>query len=200
MNVHQSALDEVKEAAEAEKKEMRDEVDRLAKELLDKRNRSSNLERENPDLQGRTIRLEEEKTSLSFEVESTSDLVAKLEAEKGDLVCRLEEAVETFKASPEFGATAMEQMDKLVPKWVATRLGEDWMVEQSKVSYRRGLFKTQQVFRRKLALLPKGTSLPDFSLPPPCDDIEEFDPTPYIEEEDFGEEENEEIGLGDQGN
>ncbi|VFQ83725.1 unnamed protein product [Cuscuta campestris] len=42
----------------------------------------------------------------------------------------------------------------------------------------------QQVFRWKLALLPKGTSLRDFRLPPPCDNLVEFDPTPYMKEED----------------
>ncbi|VFQ76067.1 unnamed protein product [Cuscuta campestris] len=54
MNTHQSALDEVKEAVEAEKKKLRDETDHLTKELLEERTRSSNLERENRNLHIRT--------------------------------------------------------------------------------------------------------------------------------------------------
>ncbi|VFQ90185.1 unnamed protein product [Cuscuta campestris] len=200
-NVHQSTLDEVKEATEAEK-ELRGEVDRLAKELLEEGLCNSNLlcrirqlERENYDLNG-------EKTSLSSQVESVSTWVAELEVEKGDLVCCLEGVVETFKASPEFRVTVMEQMEKLVLEWVKTKPEEDWMVEQAKVSYQCGLFQAQQFFRCKLFLLPKGTPLLDFGLPPPSDNIDEFDPTPYMEEEDSDDLEggSERTGPCDQGN
>ncbi|VFQ59402.1 unnamed protein product [Cuscuta campestris] len=119
---------------------------------------------------------------LPGRVASVSARVAELEAEKGDLVCRLEEAVETFKASPEYRATAMEQMDKLVASWTQTRPAEDWLVKKMEVSFWLGLFQAQKFVRRKLTLLPKGTSLLDFDLPPSCDNIRDFDPAPYKDE------------------
>ncbi|VFQ97414.1 unnamed protein product [Cuscuta campestris] len=175
----------MKEATEVEKKGLRDEVARLAKELLEKKSRSSNLarelleekshsstlERENRDLQGCSAWLEEEKNLLSSEVGSISarvveleeekvDLSCQLEAEKGDLARLLEEAVETFKASPKFAAIAMGHMNKLVHKWVVTKPEGDWWVEKAKKSFQCGLFQAQQVFRSKLAMLPKGLLFP----------------------------------------
>ncbi|VFQ89821.1 unnamed protein product [Cuscuta campestris] len=101
------AMDEAKKAAEDRQRELLDEVARLARELEEEK--------------GRSATLEGEKTSLSSEVGSISarvtelegekvNLIQQLEAEKKDQARRLEEAVESFKSSPEFTAVAMERM------------------------------------------------------------------------------------------
>ncbi|VFQ80885.1 unnamed protein product [Cuscuta campestris] len=137
--------DEVKKAVEAEKKELRDGVACLAKELLEEKSRNSNLARELLEEKSRSSNLEREHRGLQG------------------------------------------------------------LVGEAKKSFRCGLFRAQQVFRSKLALLPKGTSLPNFALPPHCNNINEFDPTPYMEEDDYddsegGDEMTAPCDQGEQGN
>ncbi|VFQ76135.1 unnamed protein product [Cuscuta campestris] len=116
---------QVKQRAEAEERKLQDEVGRLTRELLEEKKRSSDLAEELLGEKSHSARLEEEKSSLSSEVGSTSarvvelegekvELVRQLEAKKGDQARCLEEAIEAFKASPEFVAVSMERMDKLV--------------------------------------------------------------------------------------
>ncbi|VFQ70832.1 unnamed protein product [Cuscuta campestris] len=161
----QAASDEALKAAEAKQKELQEEVARLMREL-----------------DGKEVRcavLEAEKASLSSEVESVSARVVELEGEKTDLIQQLEversdrvhlveEAIESFKSSPDFAMVAMERMDKLTVEWLKTEPGAQWMVKKGTKSFNCGLFRAQQVFLDKLARLPKGFSLPDLGFPPPC--------------------------------
>ncbi|VFQ65582.1 unnamed protein product [Cuscuta campestris] len=153
---HQFALDEVRKAAEAKHMELQGEVTRLARELREEKSHYAQLK--------------EEKTSLSSEVGSVSARVVELE-------------VEPFKTSPKFTTVAMERMSKLVVEWLKTEPETKWMVREAKKAFHCGLFWAQQVFRSKLALLPKGTPLADFGFPPLCDTFAEFDPSSYMEEE-----------------
>ncbi|VFQ84588.1 unnamed protein product [Cuscuta campestris] len=91
-------------------------------------------------------------------------------------------------------------MDKLVVEWLKTGPGVQWMVKEAKKSFNCGLFCAEQVFRNKLALLPKGFSFPDIGLPPPCCALAEFDPGPYLDEgsSSASDEEEEEAVPGDQ--
>ncbi|VFQ66161.1 unnamed protein product [Cuscuta campestris] len=93
----------------------------------------------------------------------------------------------------------MEQMDKLVVEWLKTGPGAQWMVRESEKTFNCGLFRAQLVFRDKLARLPKGISLPDLGLPPPCCAFAEFDPSPYLDEESSSasDDEEESVALGD---
>ncbi|VFQ83435.1 unnamed protein product [Cuscuta campestris] len=93
-------------------------------------------------------------------------------------------------------------MEDLTAAWLETEPGAQWMVKEGTKSFNCGLFRAQQVFRDKLAQLPKGFTLPDLGFPPPCRSLAEFDPRPYLnegsssasEEEEGGEED----GPGDQ--
>ncbi|VFQ73966.1 unnamed protein product [Cuscuta campestris] len=95
----------------------------------------------------------------------------------------------------------MERMDKLVAKWLKTGPGVQWMVKEGKTSFNCGLFRAHQVFRNKLAQLPKGFSFPNLGFPPPCRALAEFDPSPYLDKgsSSASDEEEEEAVLGDQG-
>ncbi|VFQ93638.1 unnamed protein product [Cuscuta campestris] len=157
--------------------------------------------------------LEAEKASLSSEVESVSarvvelegektDLIQQLEVERSDRVHHVEEAIESFKSSPDFSMVAMERMDKLTTEWLKTDPGAQWMVKEGTKSFNCGLFRAQQVFCDKLARLPKGFSLPVLGFPPPCRALAEFDPSPYLDggsSSASDEEEEEEADLRDQG-
>ncbi|VFQ68870.1 unnamed protein product [Cuscuta campestris] len=154
--------------------------------------------------------LQDEVARLARELEEEKGRSANLETKNASLSSeahRLEEAIESFKSSPEFTAVAMERMGKLVVEWLNTRPGAQWMVKESEKTFSCGLFRAQLVFRDKLARLPKGISLPDLGLPPPCRAFAEFDPSPYLDEESssaFDEEEEtaaqgNQDGQGDQG-
>ncbi|VFQ66941.1 unnamed protein product [Cuscuta campestris] len=186
---HQAALGEALKTSDARQKELQEE-------------------------ENRCVALEADKASLSLEVESVSARVVELEGEKSDLIQQLEversdrvrhaeEAVESFKSSPDFTMVAMERMEELTAAWLKTEPGAQWMVKEGTKSFNCGLFRAQQVFRDRLAQLPKGFSLPDLGFPPPCRSLAEFDPSPYLDgrsssasEEE--EEEEEEGGLSDQ--
>ncbi|VFR03160.1 unnamed protein product [Cuscuta campestris] len=171
----QAVMDAERRAIEDKQRELQEEVARLARE--------SEVEKEG------------EKT----------DLIQQLEVEKSDQARRVEEAIELFKSSPDFAAVAMERMDKLAAEWLKTEPGAQWMVKEVTKSFNCGLFRAQQVFRSKLARLPKGFSFPDLGLPPPCHALAEFDPSPYLDEgsSSASDEEEEETvddqdGQGDQ--
>ncbi|VFQ90857.1 unnamed protein product [Cuscuta campestris] len=153
----QAAMDEAKKVAEDKQRELQEEVARFARELEEEKGRSAVLETKN--------------ASISSELGSVSARIAELEGEKTDLIQqlevarsdqarRMEEAIESFKSSPDFATVAMERMDKLVVEWLKTRPGVQWMVKEGKKSFNCGLFRAQQVFRNKLARLPKGFSFP----------------------------------------
>ncbi|VFQ64405.1 unnamed protein product [Cuscuta campestris] len=211
---HQAALGEALKTSEARQKELQEEVARLTRELGEKENRCAALAAEKTSHENRCVALEADKASLSLEVESVSSRVVELEGEKSDLIQQLEversdrvrhaeEAVESFKSSPDFTMVAMERMEELRAAWLKTEPGAQWMVKEGTKSFNCGLFRAQQVFRDRLAQLPKGFSLPDLGFPPPCRSLAEFDPSPYLDggsssasEEE--EEEEEEGGQGDQ--
>ncbi|VFQ82919.1 unnamed protein product [Cuscuta campestris] len=211
---HQAALGEALKTSEAKQKELQEEVARLTRELGEKKDRCAALAAEKTSKENRCVALEADKASLSLEVESVSARVVELEGEKSDLIQHLEversdrarhaeEAVESFKSSPDFTMVAMERMEELTAAWLKTEPGAQWMVKEGTKSFNCGLFRAQQVFRDRLAQLPKGFSLPDLGFPPPCRSLAEFDPSPYLDggsssasEEE--EEEEEEGGQGDQ--
>ncbi|VFQ97984.1 unnamed protein product [Cuscuta campestris] len=192
----QAAMDEAKRAVEDKQRELQDEVARLVRELEEEK--------------GRFAQLEVENASLSFQVGSISarvaelegekvDLIQQLEAERSDQARRLEEAVESFKSSPEFTIVAKERMGKLVVEWVKTGPGAEWMVGESDKTFNCGLFRAQLVFCDKLARLAKGISLSDLGLPPPCCAFTDFDPSAYLDEESSSasDEEEESTAQGD---
>ncbi|VFQ85712.1 unnamed protein product [Cuscuta campestris] len=140
-----------------------------------------------------TRELEEEKDhSTKWEEENTS-----LSSKAGSVSAR---AVESFKSSSEFTVVAMERMGKPIVEWLKTGPGAKWMVGEVEKSFNCGLFRAQQVFRDKLARLPKGISLPDLGFPPPCRAFAKFDPSPYLNEESLSasDEEDESTAQGDQ--
>ncbi|VFQ93404.1 unnamed protein product, partial [Cuscuta campestris] len=107
------------------------------------------------------------------------------------------------KSSPDFTVVAMERMEELTAAWLETEPGAQWMVKEGTKSFNCGLFRAQQVFRDRLAQLPKGFSLPDLRFPPPCRSLAEFDSRPYLDEgsssaSEEEEEGGEEDGPGDQ--
>ncbi|VFQ72540.1 unnamed protein product [Cuscuta campestris] len=180
----QAALDEAMRAAEAKQKELQEEVARLTRELEEKESRCATLVVEKASQEDRCITLEADKVSLSLEVESVSARVVELEREKSDLIQQLEmersdwvrhaeEAVESFKSSPDFTTVALEWMDKVTAEWLKTEPRAQWMVNEGIKSFTCGLFRAQQVFRDRLAQLPKGFSLPDLGFPPPCRSLAE---------------------------
>ncbi|VFQ67167.1 unnamed protein product [Cuscuta campestris] len=125
----QAVMDEARKAAEDKQRELQEEVARLARELEEEKGHSAALETKN--------------ASLSSEVGSVSARVAELEGEKADLIQQLdaersdqarrrEEAIESFKSSPDFAAVAMGRMDKLVVEWLDTEPGVQWMVKEAK--------------------------------------------------------------------
>ncbi|VFQ65926.1 unnamed protein product [Cuscuta campestris] len=194
----QATMDEARKAAEDKQRELHEEVAHLARELEEEKGRSAVIETKNASLSSelgsvsaRVAELEGEKT----------DLIQQLEVEKSDQVRRMEEAIESFKSSPDFAAVAMEQMDKLVAEWLKIEPGVQWMNKEGKKSFNCGLFRAQQVFRNKLARFPKGFSFPDLDFPPPCRALAEFDPSPYLDEgsSSASNEEEEEAALDDQG-
>ncbi|VFQ65928.1 unnamed protein product [Cuscuta campestris] len=203
----QAASDEAMKAAEAKHKELQEEVARLLRELEEKESRCATLEAEKASQMDRCVALEADKASLSLEVESVSARVVELEGEKSDLIQQLEMekrdrarhakgAVESFKSSPNFTMVALERMDKLTAEWLKTEPGAQWMVKEGTKSFNCGLFHAQQVFRDRLAQLPKGFSLPDLGFPPPCRSLAEFDPSPYL---DGGSSSASEEGEGEEG-
>ncbi|VFQ64009.1 unnamed protein product [Cuscuta campestris] len=209
----QAAADEAMKAAEATQKELQEEVARLTRELEEKENRCAALAVEKTSQENRCAALEADKASLSLEIESVSARVLELEGEKTDLIHQLEgersgrvrhaeEAVESFKSSPDFTVVTMERMEELTAAWLETEPGAQWMVKEGTKSFNCGLFRAQQVFRDRLAQLPKGFSLPDLGFPPPCRSLAEFDPRPYLDEGSSSaseeEEGGEEDGPGDQ--
>ncbi|VFQ64850.1 unnamed protein product [Cuscuta campestris] len=184
---HQAALGEALKTSEAKQKELQEE-------------------------ENRCVALEADKAALSLEVGSVSARVVELEGEKSDLIQQLEversdriryaeEAVESFKSSPDFTMVAMERMEELTVAWLETEPGAQWMVREETKSFNCGLFRAQQVFRDRLAQLPKGFSLPDLGFPPPCRSLAEFDPSPYLDggSSSASEEEEEEEVEGGQG-
>ncbi|VFQ98449.1 unnamed protein product [Cuscuta campestris] len=211
---HQAALGDALKTSEARQKELQEEVARLTRELGETENRCAALAAEKTSQENCCVALEADMASLSLEVESVSARVVELEGEKSDLIQQLkversdrvrhaEEAVESFKSSPDFTMVAMERMEELTAAWLKTEPGAQWMVKEGTKSFNCGLFRAQQVFRDRLAQLPKGFSLPDLGFPPPCRSLAEFDPSPYLDggsssasEEE--EEEEEEGGQGDQ--
>ncbi|VFQ82722.1 unnamed protein product [Cuscuta campestris] len=211
---HQAALGEALKTSEAKQKELQEEVARLTRELGEKEDRCAALAAEKTSKENRCVTLEADKASLSLEVESVSarvveleggksDLIQQLEVERSDQARHAEEVVESFKSSPDFTMVVMERMEELTAAWLKTEPGAQWMVKEGTKSFNCGLFRAQQVFRDRLAHLPKGFSLPDLGFPPPCRSLAEFDPSPYLDggrssasEEE--EEEEEEGGQGDQ--
>ncbi|VFQ94183.1 unnamed protein product [Cuscuta campestris] len=200
----QAAMDEARKAAEDKQRELQEEVARLARELEKEKGRSAALEMKNASLSSevgsvsaRVAELEGEKT----------DLIQQLEVERSDQARRLEEAIESFKSSLDFSAVPMERMDKMVVEWLKTGPGVKWMVKESKKSFNCGLFRAQQVFRDKLARIPKGFSFPNLGFPPPCRALAEFGPNPYLDEGSSSASDKEEVeaalddqgGQGDQG-
>ncbi|VFQ95610.1 unnamed protein product [Cuscuta campestris] len=188
----QAAADEAMKTAEAKQKELQEEVARLTRELEEKENRCAALAVEKTSQENRCAALEADKASLSLEMESVSarvlelegektDLIQQLEVERSDRVRHAEEAVESFKSSPDFTVVAMEQMEELTAAWLKTEPGAQWMVKGGTKSFNCGLFRAQHVFRDTLAQLPKGFSLPDLGFPPPCRSLAEFDPSPYLD-------------------
>ncbi|VFQ87302.1 unnamed protein product [Cuscuta campestris] len=209
---HQAALGEALKTSEAKQKELQEEVARLTKELGEKEDCWAALAAEKTSKENRCAALEADKASLSLEVDSVSARVVELEGEKSDLILQLEversdrvrhaeEAVESFKSSPDFTMVAMEQMEELTAAWLKTEPGAQWMVKEGTKSFNCGLFRAQQVFRDRLAQLPKGFSLPDLGFPPPCRSLAEFDPSPYLDggSSSASEEEEEEGVEGGQG-
>ncbi|VFQ80926.1 unnamed protein product [Cuscuta campestris] len=207
----QAAADEAMKAAEAKQRELQEEVARLTRELEEKENRCAALAVEKASQENRCVALEADKASLSLEVESVSARVVELEGEKSDLIQQLEversdrvrhaeEAVESFKSSPDFTVVAMERMEELTAAWLKTEPGAQWMVQEGTKSFNCGLFHAQQVFRDRLAQFPKGFSLPDLGFPPPCRSLAEFDPSPYLDggSSSASEEEEEEEVEGGQ--
>ncbi|VFQ61674.1 unnamed protein product [Cuscuta campestris] len=181
----QAAADEAMKAAEAKQKELQEEVARLTRELEEKKNRCAALAVEKTSQENRCAALEADKASMSLELESVSARVLELEGEKTDLIQQLEversdrvryaeEAVESFKSSPDFTVVAMERMEDLTAAWLETEPGAQWMVKEGTKSFNCGLFRAQQVFRDKLAQLPKGFTLPDLGFPPPCRSLAEL--------------------------
>ncbi|VFQ98447.1 unnamed protein product [Cuscuta campestris] len=173
-----AATDEAMKAAEAKQKELQQEVARLTRELEERESRCAALEAEKTSQEDRCVTLEADKAYLSSEVESVSARVVELEGEKIDLIKQLEkeredrvrhaeEAIESFKSSPDFTMVALERMDKLTAEWLKTEPGAQWMVNEGTKSFNCGLFRAQQVFRDRLAQLPKGFSLLDLGFPPP---------------------------------
>ncbi|VFQ79637.1 unnamed protein product [Cuscuta campestris] len=150
--------------------------------------------------------LQEEVARLTRELEEKNSRCAtleQLEVERSDRARHAEEAIESFKFSPDFTAVALEQMDKMIAEWLKTEPGAQWMVNEGTKSFNCGLFRAQQVFRDRLSQLPKGFSFPDLGFPPPCRSLPEFDPSPYLDGESSSaseeEEEEEEVdGQGDQ--
>ncbi|VFQ73403.1 unnamed protein product [Cuscuta campestris] len=207
----QAAADEVMKATEAKQKELQEEVARLTRELEEKENRCAALTVEKASQENRCVALEADKASLSLEVKSVSarvvelegeksNLIQKLEVERGDRVRHAEGAVESFKSSPDFTVVAMERMEELTAAWLKTEPGAQWMVKEGTKSFNCGLFHAQQVFRNRLAQLPKGFSLPDLGFPSPCRSLAEFDPSPYLDggSSSASEEEEEEEVEGGQ--
>ncbi|VFQ95627.1 unnamed protein product [Cuscuta campestris] len=189
---HQAALGEALKASEAKQKELQEEVVRLTRELGEKEDRCAALAAEKTSKENRCVALEADKAALSLEVESVSARVVELEGEKSDLIQQLgversdrvryaEEAVESFKSSPDVAMAAMERLEELTAAWLETEPGAQWMVKEGTKSFNSGLFRAQQVFRDRLAQLPKGFSLPDLGFPPPCRSLAEFDPSPYLD-------------------
>ncbi|VFQ79505.1 unnamed protein product [Cuscuta campestris] len=209
---HQAALGEALKTSEAKQKELQEEVVRLTRELGEKEDRCAALAAEKTSKENHCVALEADKAALSLEVESVSARVVELEGEKSDLIQQLgversdrvryaEEAVESFKSSPDFAMVAMERMEELTAAWLKTEPGAQWMVKEGTKSFNCGLFRAQQVFRDRLAQLPKGFSLPDLGFPPPCRSLAEFDPSPYLDggSSSASEEEEEEEVEGGQG-
>ncbi|VFQ67126.1 unnamed protein product [Cuscuta campestris] len=159
---HQAALGEALKTSEARQKELQEEENRCVALEGDKASLSLEVEL----VSARVVELEREK----------SDLIQQLEVERSDRVRHAEEAVEYFKSSPDFSMVAMERMDELTAAWLKTEPGARWMVREGTKSFNCGLFCAQQVFRDRLAQLPKGFSLPDLGFPPPCRSLAEFDP------------------------
>ncbi|VFQ71277.1 unnamed protein product [Cuscuta campestris] len=186
----QAALNEAMKTSEAKQKELQVEVARLTRELEEKESRCAALVAEKAFQADRCVALEADKASLSTE----------LEVERSDRVRHAEEAVESFKSSPDFTMVTLERMDKLTAEWLKTKPGAQWMVNEGTKSFNYGLFRAQQVFRDRLAQLPKGFSLLDLGFPPPCRSLAELDPSPYLDggssSASEGEEE-EEDGQGD---
>ncbi|VFQ95754.1 unnamed protein product [Cuscuta campestris] len=176
---HQAALGEALKTSEAKKKELQEEVARLTRELGEKEDRCAALAAEKTSKENR----------------------CQLEVERSDRVRHAEEAVESFKSSPDFTMVAMERMEELKAAWLKTEPGAQWMVKEGTKSFNCGLFRAQQVFRDRLAQLPKGFSLPDLGFPPPCRSLAEFDPSPYLDggSSSASEEEEEEEVEGSQG-
>ncbi|VFQ76195.1 unnamed protein product [Cuscuta campestris] len=209
---HQAALGEALKTSEAKQKELQEEVIRLTRELGEREDRCAALAAEKTSKENRCVALEADKAALSLEVESVSARVVELEGEKSDLIQLLgversdrvryaEKAVESFKSSPDFAMVAMERMEELTAAWLETEPGAQWMVKEGTKSFNYGLFRAQQVFRNRLAQLPKGFSLPDLGFPPPCRSLAEFDPSPYLDggSSSASEEEEEEEVEGGQG-
>ncbi|VFQ91346.1 unnamed protein product [Cuscuta campestris] len=133
----QAVMDEARKATEDKQKELQEEVARLAKELEEEKGRSANLVIENTSLSSEVGSVSARVTALEGE---KADLFQQLEAKKSDQARRLEEAIESFKSSPEFTAVAMERMNKLVVEWLNTGPGARWMVKESEKSFNCGLF------------------------------------------------------------
>ncbi|VFQ85564.1 unnamed protein product [Cuscuta campestris] len=187
----QAALDEAMKAAETKQKELQEEVARLMRELEEKESCCAVHEAEKASQQDCYVALEEGKASLSLE----------LELERSDRARHVEDAIESFKSSPGFTLVALERMDRLAAEWLKTKPGAQWMIKEGTKSFNCGLFRSQQVFRDRLAQLPKGFSLPDLGFPPPYRSLAEFDPSPYLDggsSSASDEEEEEEDGQGDQ--
>ncbi|VFQ69062.1 unnamed protein product [Cuscuta campestris] len=173
----QAAADEAMKAVEAKQKELQEEVARLTRELEEKENRCAALAVEKASQENRCVALEADKASLSLEVESVSARVVELEGEKSDLIQQLEvdrsdrvrhaeEAVESFKSSPDFTVVAMERMEELTAAWLKTELGAQWMVKEGTKSFNCGLFHAQQLPRRQWPLVKPP--------PPPPNPYEDF--------------------------
>ncbi|VFQ98678.1 unnamed protein product [Cuscuta campestris] len=142
-----------------------DEGSRGQADGVARRGRCAALEMEKASQEDRCVALEADKALLSSEVESVSARVVELEGEKSDLIQQLErersdrvrhaeEAVESFKSSPDFTMVAMERMDKLTAAWLQTEPGAQWMVKEGTKSFNCGLFRAQQVFPTLASPLP----------------------------------------------
>ncbi|VFQ79458.1 unnamed protein product [Cuscuta campestris] len=134
LRLSQAAADEAMKAAEAKQKELQEEVARLTRELEEKENRCAALAVEKASQENRCVALEADKASLSLE----------LEVERSDRVRHAEEAVESFKSSPDLTVVAMERMEELTAAWLKTEPGAQWMVKEGTKSFNCGLFRAQQ--------------------------------------------------------
>ncbi|VFQ65606.1 unnamed protein product [Cuscuta campestris] len=134
----QAAMDEAKKASKDKQRELQEEVARLERELEEDKGRSANLVIENASLSSEVGSVSARVTELEGE---KGDLIEQMEAEKSDQARRLEEAIESFKSSPEFTAVAMEWMDKLVVEWLNIGPSAQWMVKEAEKSFNCRLFR-----------------------------------------------------------